>query len=91
MATQINGKDFILDSFLDINLNAYAELPIIVVYDHPKDYPDKYVARLMDLKKGTKFIILRDSLDEIQDHIPLNMTRFKRSEWDKPEVVESWL
>ncbi len=34
------------------------EAPQVAVYDNPEDYPDKYVAKVMDNSKETNIVIV---------------------------------
>lgn len=78
-------KDF------NFNLHTLAGVPIIAIYNSPADYPGKYVARLWDINKATKFIAIRDSLEEIRKTIPSYMTRLGACSMNDPVIVETWL
>lgn len=65
--------------------------PIITIFKHPKDYPDKFVARLFDLEKPTNVFMLGNTYQELRVKIPTHMHRFPRDERDDPVIVESWL
>lgn len=65
--------------------------PIITIFKNPKDYPDKYVARLFDLEKPTNVFMLSDNYKDLRVKIPRHMHRFPRDERDDPVIVESWL
>ena len=75
----------------------YAEIrkntmfPIICVYRHPKDYPNKFVARLFDIDIPTDVAEVADTLDEIRQTIPPNMERIERHENDDEYIVETWI
>lgn len=66
-------------------------MPMIAIYNQPTDYPDKYVARLWDCNAPTHLIALADTLEEIQQTIPPNMTRLPHMAGDDPCIVEVWL
>lgn len=66
-------------------------LPMICLYDHPTDYPDKYVARVWDGNNPTRLIALADTPEEIRATIPSNMTRLPRTEKDDPCIMEVWI
>lgn len=69
-----------------------AELEIWTVYRHPRDYPDKYVARKGFVPGGaTNDMFVADSLDEIHALLPRGLVRIPRYEADDPAIVESWL
>jgi len=68
------------------------KVPIIVVYNGSKDYPDKFVARLWDIdNKPTQYIVLKDTMDEIRETIPHGMIRYEAFMNDDPVIVETWL
>lgn len=51
---------------------AAADLPMIVVYQQPLDYPDYFVARLFDAGLSTNVIAKSRTLGGIFDTIPDN-------------------
>jgi hypothetical protein len=55
---------------------SYMTEPVCVIYEHPLDYPDKYVVRIMDVCSGdvqiTNAIILRDTVAECREEIHNN-------------------
>lgn len=65
--------------------------PLIMVYDHPIDYPEKYVARLFNGKQATHIVVLADTLEELREAKPERMARIDRQEKDPPKVAETWL
>ena len=86
------SNDIILDEFLNINLRQLAHVPIIAVYDNPKDYPGKFIARLWDIgKKPTRFVMVKGGLEDIRKNIPSGMVRLPPSPLDDPILVETWL
>lgn len=80
-------------SFVEVDTSEL-KLPIICVYKHPEDYPDKCVARIFDGAKPTDTVITRNTVEEIRSDI---MSRFPdklpfaRSKEDHKSVVESWI
>lgn len=72
-------------------------LSMWTVYDHPKDYPDKYVARRFDIADGkaaaTDSIIIAADLKTLRDilAIEMHLGRLTRSSDDDPKIVETWL
>lgn len=68
-----------------------------VVYDHPSDFPDEYVARKHVVLSGgaygpTPEIMLSRSLDELRDGLEaLGLVHLDRMEGDDPVILETWL
>lgn len=67
------------------------KLHIWVVYRHPKDFPDKFVARRFILDKPTQEIKTAESLDEIRNMLPLGLICFERHPTDDAVIVETWI
>ena len=67
------------------------ELTIWVIYKHPKDYPDNFVARKFILDKPTPEILIGSTLEEIRKLLPPGSTRFDRYETDDPVIIEAWI
>lgn len=71
-------------------------LDLIVIYDHPIDYPKNYVARIFKLDKQQQCMrpsnefYLSDNLEELRDMIPFGKVRLERDFKDDPVIVESW-
>lgn len=67
-------------------------VPIIAVYKHPADYPDKYVARVFDLERPTNLAAVADTYEDLLAAIPTGaMVRIERSPKDDPVIVETWV
>ncbi|MCD8308915.1 MAG: hypothetical protein LUD19_03590 [Clostridia bacterium] len=66
-------------------------MPMITIYEHPDDYPDKYVARVWDANEPTRLVALADTLDEIRKAIPPNMVPIQKGHADDPCIVELWI
>jgi hypothetical protein len=66
-----------------------------VLYRHPPDHPDAYVARKFFVGHGlTLFsdeVMIEKSLDALRTKIPRGLMRMPRRDDDDPHVVESWL
>lgn len=71
------------------------DIPMLVVYNSPKDIPNKVVARLWGCgKEGaqpTRFVAVRDTLAQIHEVIPAGLEKFKRALIDDPVIVETWI
>ena len=70
-------------------------LSMWVIYEHPKDFPDKFVARLHMAWKGghapTNCAVIGDTLDEVRDRLPEGVINIGRQIEDEPHIVEVWL
>jgi hypothetical protein len=68
-----------------------------VIYDHPRDFPDKFVARRHYIVRGdpepraSEEYITADSLDEIRQRVPQGLACLARYAEDDPNIVEVWL
>ena len=60
----------------------------VVTRDEPA-YPDQFVARLMTDRPGS-YVLLADSLAEIQAQLPAKLTRYERTPAEPADVVEIW-
>lgn len=69
------------------------KLPMIVVFEKPLDFPNKYIARVFECEKPTNVIIIRDSLQEIRDDITAAgfFVCMGRTEKDALSIVETWM
>lgn len=72
-------------------------LAMWTVYDHPKDYPDKYVARRFDVgAKGavpSASIIVCPDLETLRTMLAVEMhlTCLPRAAEDDPKIMETWV
>ncbi len=67
-------------------------VPIITIYDHPADYPDKFVARVWDVNRPTNLAAVADTYEELLEAIPVNsMVKMARSPGDDPVIMETWI
>lgn len=69
-------------------------LPGIVIYDHPKDFPDSYIGRVWEFKvsRPTNVAISDTNLDAIREQLRMaGFTPFPRHPKDDPSIVEVWL
>lgn len=63
-----------------------------VIYDHPADFPDVFVARLFDGEDPTVEIMVCPDLETIRDELHRRgFIPFARVDEDPPAVVETWL
>lgn len=74
---------------------AKAELHVWTIYDHPLDYPDKFVARAHLIVAGgseaTWHIRTADTLEEVREQLPPGLYRLERDPSDDSKIVESWI
>ena len=62
-----------------------------VVYEHPSDYPNKFVARKFVLDQPTAEIVIGGTIEEARLGIPKGLTRFLPDKEDDECIVEIWL
>jgi hypothetical protein len=85
-------SSIIVGSFAKMPLKQLCNVPIIVVYTSPLDFPGKFVARLWDIyNKPTAYAMVADILDDIRKGIPETMTRLPPDLKDDQVIVETWL
>lgn len=74
-----------------------AVLYMWTIYDHPRDMPNKFIARRWAIVRGqdpkpTAHYFAADELDAVRAFlISKHLTRIDRSEYDDPVIVETWL
>lgn len=62
------------------------------IYDHPIDFPDKFVARRFENSLPTSEIIITPSLDELRDRFEENgLVCVQRHPHDDPKIIEVWI
>lgn len=80
-------------SFSEVDTSGIKQ-PIVCVYSHPADFPEKCVARIFDGTTPTNIIITRGTVDELREDISKrfpDMLPFARCQGDYKSVVESWI
>lgn len=85
-----NKKDIAIPKF-DNSILRKASLPMLTVYNHPSDYPNKFVVRMWDAAAPTRYISISDSLEEARKSIPPSMVCLNRMEKDDPCIEEVWI
>jgi len=66
--------------------------PIWVVYDHPKDFPDHFIAKRWDGLKPTDDIVRSTDLDFIQQKMEMmGLIKLMPNEGDDPCILEMWI
>lgn len=71
-------------------------MDVWAVYDHPKDYPDRYAARRFEISLGrtesTDDLILAGNLDDLRRILEAKgLFRLERYGADDPVIIETWL
>jgi hypothetical protein len=70
-------------------------LEIWAVYEHPSDYPDKFVARLWEASAAgdhaTECVVTGSTLEGVRAALPRGLHRIPRHANDDPRIVECWL
>lgn len=69
------------------------DLPLFTIYDHPSDFPDKFVVRIWDGREAqpTPYCSLWDTLDDARADIPSGRVNLNRNEGDDAKIVETWI
>lgn len=66
--------------------------PIWVVYDHPSDFPNNYVARCFIGEEDTGNIMVCPSLERLQNELMrMGLTKLMPMPGDPPVIIETWL
>ena len=76
--------------------NLRERLPSFTIYDHPKDHPDLFVARLAHLAEaggaGLDLAFGDPSLERLQTTMEaLGLVKLMRQDGDNPVIVETWI
>jgi hypothetical protein len=70
-------------------------LALWTVYDHPSDFPDRFIARLSLISRtgvvATQKTVSAATLEELRDRLPPGLCRLDRDPSDDPVIVETWL
>jgi hypothetical protein len=86
-------NDQVIDATMARGLTADAcrDHPLLawVVLHDPPEYPDKFVARLVT-STPSLYLLVADSLAEIQTQLPAGLVRYERQSFHPPDVVEIW-
>jgi hypothetical protein len=72
-------------------LDSIDALDLFVVYDHPRDFPEKFVVRRWQGIVPTAEFALADSLEEARAKVPGDCVRIDRNPADDPAILETWL
>lgn len=67
-------------------------LAIWVIYDHPTDWPNHFVARRWVDERPTEDMVLAFDLDRLREFLAEHgFVCLARMEGDDPKIVETWL
>ena len=83
--------DTIVATIKDLDMSDL-QLPLITLYNHPKDYPDKIVARIWEGRTAqpTNAVILYDSIPDAKNDLRA-FTRLERRPEDDPCIICTYL
>jgi hypothetical protein len=81
--------DLVLPTFFSADLQLF-KMPIIVIYENPNDYPNKFVARLFDMDKPLKVVVVENDLETLRSRIPRSFMKNPRDITDDEKIVESY-
>lgn len=82
----------IVNSITEVDLSAI-RCPVIAIYNHPEDFPDKVVARIYDMDIPTDTIMLAETAEELsQDiHRHTGMVFFPAGAEDVASLIGAWI
>ncbi len=83
-----------VDSLKNVDFSRI-KMPMAVIYDSPKDFPEMYLCRIWEGAGGhpTNTAIQKFSLEEMREDIQAAgfSIRFPRAAGDDPVIVETWM
>jgi hypothetical protein len=69
-----------------------APLSLWTLYDHPRDFPDCFVARRFELDRPTSHVMTAPTLEALRNAMQhLGLVRIERSPEDDAKIIEVWL
>ncbi len=82
----------IVNSIAEVDFDGIRQ-PMIAIYDHPDDFPNKVVARIWDMDKPTDTIMVADTAEELGKdiHRHTGMVFFRRGAEDVPCLLGVWV
>lgn len=82
----------VVNSFAEVDFSDM-RLPMLVVYERPKDFPNHYVVRVWEASANqpTNIAAIAKSLDLARAMIPGGFVRLDRDPSDDPVIVESYV
>jgi len=83
---------WIVESLADIDLSDM-KLPMFTLYDHPKDFPTKIVARLWEgtVSRPTNAALLFDTLEQAREMFEGRYAWLERGPADDPCIIGVYL
>ena len=83
-----------VDSLKNVDFSRI-KMPMVVIYDSPKDFPEMYLCRIWEGAgcHPTNTAMQKFSLEEMRDDIQAAgfLTRLPRAADDDPVIVETWM
>lgn len=88
----ISGSNRVVRSMKEVDFSEL-KMPMIVVFEKPVDFPDKYIARVFECEQPTNTLIIRDSLQECREDITAAgfLACLERTDEDALAIVETWM
>jgi hypothetical protein len=62
----------------------------VICWDEPA-FPERYTARLATTEGTLPYVLVGDTLAEVQAQLPPGLVRYGRGTVEPPEVVETWV
>lgn len=86
------NDDKVIMSIAQVDMDGL-RFPVIAVHEDPNDYPGKCAARIFDMDKPTRIVIVKETLGELQKDIRshTNMLFFPRDDEDVESLVGAWI
>jgi hypothetical protein len=80
---------------MHVSAASLGQLLIWTIHEHPKDYPDFYVARPTIIRPKTAgpmpmYLLARD-LETLRGMLPAGLTRLSRFDARDPSIIEVWV
>ncbi|WP_061809769.1 hypothetical protein [Rossellomorea vietnamensis] len=86
----MENPDRLISSFDEVALSDF-KMPIICIYQSPKDYQGMFVARLFDVNQPTHNILMRPTLEAVRSEIPERFSVVPKAQGEDDNIVETWI
>lgn len=83
-------EDVILDSLEEVDMSDL-NLPLIAVFEHPRDYPEKIVARIFDGERPSNTILLKDKITDMMAELATTSMVWMPPHKDDPSNLIGWM